>query len=190
MKKIVLLALLLVALTGCSSTPVIDKSSGVDLMGDGVVVKTLTNLHPDPVRSKLYAVNYQQAGLLPVCTEVKFEEISRKRLKFSEVKTGRIYYYDHHKSAMAPFNEHLTLYFGTECNEQEMSQLSDLDQKGIEQGKALVGMSKKGVIYAIGYPPKHQTPSLDSNQWRYWSNRSNTFNVNFGSDGLVSGIQE
>ena len=55
---------------GCASGPtgVVD-SSGVDLMS-APSVYTLVNLQPDEMRGRLYAVNYQQSGLIPAVRRV------------------------------------------------------------------------------------------------------------------------
>ncbi len=63
--------------------------------------------------------------------------------------------------------------------------LSDLDQKGIKDGKAYVGMTKEGVRMALGYPAAHRTPSLDANKWVYWTNRFVTRVIEFDGSGKV-----
>lgn len=50
-------------------------------------------------------------------------------------------------------------------------------------------MSKDAVIAALGYPPKHQTPTLKGNQWRYWRTLFKTFVVHF-EDDKVDNIQQ
>ena len=152
-------------------------------------VVTLTNLHPDQARSRLFAVNYQQDGLIPVCTPVALLERTSERLLFSVQATGRQYeYYHHEKAAAEPFPEHLTHYFGTECPRAELAALPTIDRQGIETGKPLVGMSKRGVELALGYPPRHVTPSLDADRWVYWTNRFNRIALLF-HDGRVSAIE-
>lgn len=152
-------------------------------------VFTLTNLHPDSARSRLFAVNYQQDGLIPVCSEVALLDLDRKRLVFSVGTTGKQYeYYHHEKAAAEPFPDHLARYFGTSCPRDEIAKLPAIDRQGIEQGKALAGMSKRGVVLAMGYPPPHVTPSLDADRWVYWTNRVNRIAVLF-QDGRVSGVQ-
>jgi hypothetical protein len=69
------------------------------------------------------------------------------------------------------------------------SDLSPVDQEGIQAGQAKVGMTKQGVMIALGYPAKHRTPSTDSNAWVFWKNRVNTLVVNFGQDGNVESIK-
>jgi hypothetical protein len=66
------------------------------------------------------------------------------------------------------------------------SGLSGTDRKGITEGKALNGMSKTGVMVALGYPAPFATPSLDSDTWQYWRNKFVKFAVNFKNDAVVS----
>ena len=42
---------------------------------------------------------------------------------------------------------------------------------------------------AIGYPPEHATPSLDSDVWTYWKNRFGKLKVTF-ANGKVSEISD
>ena len=66
--------------------------------------------------------------------------------------------------------------------------LSDVDRQGIQAGKAMVGMSKQGVLVALGYPAKHQTPSTDQNRWVYWKGRHDSYAVEFDDNGMVKSI--
>jgi hypothetical protein len=68
--------------------------------------------------------------------------------------------------------------------------LNAKDEEGVTVGKALVGMTRQGVMVALGYPAKRATPSLDSNIWRYWKGRGDSFTVNFSRDGLVESFGE
>jgi outer membrane protein assembly factor BamE (lipoprotein component of BamABCDE complex) len=63
--------------------------------------------------------------------------------------------------------------------------LSEVDRHGIEAGKALPGMSKQGVTIALGYPAKHKTPSLESNEWVYWTSAHDPITINFDQSGKV-----
>jgi outer membrane protein assembly factor BamE (lipoprotein component of BamABCDE complex) len=187
--KIMALAIATVALAACGSLDIKD-SQGNDLTASGASVKTLTNLHPDEARARLSAVNYQMPGLIPVCTDVTLLDSSKKRLVFKVNSTGRQYNYDYHRSALDPLEIHLQQYFGSQCNSAEIQRLSAVDQEGIRLGKATVGMSKTGVKYAIGYPPKRDTPSLDSNEWKYWSSHFKNMFLVFDAQGKVSEIRQ
>ena len=71
----------------------------------------------------------------------------------------------------------------------ELSPFTTTEKENILAGTVALGMSKAAVIKALGYPPKHKTPSLDGNQWRYWKNRYGTMLVTF-ADGRVSDIKK
>lgn len=71
----------------------------------------------------------------------------------------------------------------------DLSELSDIDREGIEEGTAKKGMTKKGVRIALGYPAKQETPSLENDVWTYWTNRWVTYDVVFNEDGKVQEIR-
>jgi hypothetical protein len=152
-------------------------------------VYTLVNLHPDQENRRLYSVNYQLPYLLSVCSEVTITKLKKKRMNFTDVKTGIEYEYNWHKKATpGGLNQNVLLYFGHECPAEEIKTLSEVDQAGIKRGRASEGMTRRGIIIAIGYPPEHVTPSLDMDQWMYWMNRFNRNALMFGEDGTVESI--
>ncbi|MBP1750829.1 MAG: hypothetical protein H6Q52_3368, partial [Deltaproteobacteria bacterium] len=67
--------------------------------------------------------------------------------------------------------------------------LSEIDRKGISEGKVYSGMSKEGVRIAFGYPAPHKTPSLGSDTWIYWTNRFKTIAVHFDKQGKVESVR-
>lgn len=71
-----------------------------------------------------------------------------------------------------------------------LEKFSSIDRKGIAEGAALVGMSKEGVMAALGYPAAHRTPDLDASRWIYWQNRFRTLAVDFDSNGKVKSITQ
>jgi len=176
------LSVLSLALLACASPP---PPHAVDALIGSPGVVTLTNLHPDEPRSRLHAANFQQAGLIPVCSEVALLERNKERLVFSVNATGKRYEYYHHKAAGEPFPDHLLRYFGTACPRAQLAALDKLDQEGVKQGKALPGMTKQGVVFALGYPPPNVTPSLDADRWIYWTNRFNRRAVVFESGRVL-----
>jgi len=70
----------------------------------------------------------------------------------------------------------------------DLSAYSPDELAAIQRGEAIQGMTKDGVLVAMGPPPAIGTPSLDSNDWKYWNTRFTTFLVRFGSDGHVTAI--
>ncbi len=188
-KKIIIrgtIFLLLGLMAGCSGLTVLNDQ------GEDITVAsplyTLANLHPDEARKKLYAVNYQQPGLIPLCTEVDVLVVNKKVMKFQVKETGVTYNYYYHRAAAEPFDQHIFRFFGATCNRDKVKTLSEIDQKGIKLGKALQGMSKEGVVFAMGLPPMHRTPSTELNTWLYWKNRWGTMSVSFDENGKVNTI--
>ncbi len=50
-------------------------------------------------------------------------------------------------------------------------------REAVRFGKVITGMTHEQVIASLGYPPAHQTPSLDAPQWKYWHTRFASFIV-------------
>lgn len=184
-----LLVGLAVAAVGAWSSPAVGQlvdEAGVDLL-KAPTVYTLTNLHPDEVRRRLYAVNFQQPGLIPRCTVVRISKLRRSAMNFVVVEGTREYEYLNHDAAAEPFNDHLVRFFGSQC-ESDPTGLNDADLAGIRRGVVLPGMTRRGVILAIGYPPRHVNPSIEFGDWTYWRHRYDRFIVRFDEKDLVVSI--
>jgi len=147
---------------------------------------TLVNLHPD--KDRLFDVNYQRSGFIPLCTKVRIDTQDKKVVRFTVLDTGQQYEYLHHH-VIPDFDANVDRVFGTSCAGSRTAGLTSLDQEGIRQGRALVGMTKEGVILAMGYPPEHATPSTESDDWKYWTGKLSTMHVQF-QDGRVSEIKK
>jgi len=183
MKRVIVLVALSLLLTA----RVLVATAGADYPLVGAAgVYTLVNLHPDEERQRLYSVNYQQSGLLLRCTKVKLESLDTRRLKFRVLDNDREYEYIFHNSLREPIPKHLDKVFGTKCD-AKLDGMSEVDRQGVRSGSVLAGMTKRGVTLAIGYPPEHATPSLDSDIWTYWRNRFGKMTVSF-TNGKVTGI--
>jgi len=158
-------------------------SKPVEMFDTGSTLHTLTNLHPDPKKHQLYSSNFLLEGdLIPRCTAVKVVDANKKRFVFT-IKDVEYKYDLNPHSTPDGLDADLKQYFGKSCDAGAVSKLSATDQKGIREGKAYVGMSKQGVIYAIGYPPvTPTTPSMSAPVWKYFHNRFNTMNVEFNGN--------
>ena len=156
--------------------------------GDRLV--TLSNLHPDLNKSLLYTMNYQQPGLIGVCEQIEVVKVKRKKMTF--LWKGRefdIVYEKHTKKAGVSFQESLSDYFGPACDQSKLKSLSKIDRQGVKEGQAKVGMSKAGVLMAMGRPPHHANPDLDAGEWMYWLNRFKRKAIEFDSNGIVTRVR-
>lgn len=131
--------------------------------------------------------NYQKGIMVPVNTEVTFVESDDSVIVVAlpdgaELKLRSIEDYSG-ESVAGIFNRTLGK------TKVDLTKFPKLDRDGIAGAAVAPGMSKDAVVIALGYPPRHRTPSLASDSWRYWRNRFNTFIVRF-EDGKVTEIVE
>ncbi len=71
-----------------------------------------------------------------------------------------------------------------------LTHLTPVDMDGVRLGRALPGMTREGVLTALGFPAQHRTPVLTAPEWTFWKNRFTTLVVVFGPDGLVASIRQ
>ena len=130
--------------------------------------------------------NYQVGAMIPVNTQVKLLEMNEKTISIDvngggqKLKVKNIAKHTGDNTQQA-FNK---LFARQKVN---LGQFNKLEKEHIDAGTVAVGMSKKAVTTAIGYPPSTRTMNLDADSWVYWRHRYNTFIVNF-KNGKVSDI--
>ncbi len=147
-------------------------------------IYTLTNLHFDAGRNRIYSTHYLLEPMIPVCTQVRVEAVSAKKAVFTV--NGKEYSYFFEKYLQRSPQQQLDLVFGPKC--PDLTQLSEVDQKGIKAGSAALGMTRRGVEIANGVPPDHVNRP-DSKEWKYWVNRFSTRRIVFDGN-VVSGIHD
>lgn len=157
----------------------------------GDKIQTLSALHPDSAKQLLYTLNYQLQGMvIPPCTEVTVTDVSKSKMKFDwngvemTVKSEK-----HTKKAGVSFQQALSNYFGESCDKAKLDSLSKIDKEGIRLGIVKNGMTKDGVLFAMGRPPIHANPDLSMPTWTYWINRWKRKLIDFNEDGVVVGTR-
>lgn len=126
--------------------------------------------------------------ILPVNTPVTIRNWGNGFVILSQGEDKRTVYFEYDRRRMEMSVEQY-LEEITELQKIDIGSLSAVDKKGIERGEARQGMSKRGVRIALGYPARHETPSLDDHVWTYWTNRWGRYNVIFDSSGSVQRIE-
>lgn len=158
---------------------------------EGSKVFAITNLHADFGKARLYAMNYQVPRVIPVCSEFTIEDIGKKAIELNFEGADWDFIWDKHtRKAGMSLEENFKLFFAKSCDEasKKISKLSKVDQKGIKKGKPFVGMTKEGILFAMGRPPIHATPSLESSSWIYWTNKWLRDIIEFDDKGVVTKI--
>jgi outer membrane protein assembly factor BamE (lipoprotein component of BamABCDE complex) len=135
--------------------------------------------------------NYTNPGdghmIIPAGTKINITKKSRRGFFFSHEFSGQEAFFEYHQGNMGmDMDTYIDLI--TSTSPVNLSKLSATDQKGIKEGRAIVGMTREGILAALGYPATHRTPSLEATRWIYWQNRFRTLAVDFGGDGKVSSI--
>jgi len=110
--------------------------------------------------------DYQGHDFLPYNTKVEVKKWKRG-YEVKAVGSGEVILFEYKSKNMDGMSgsDYLNLIFSPAS--VSYTGLTAEDEQGIGQGRAMVGMTKQGVMIALGYPAKHRTPSLDGNTWAY-----------------------
>lgn len=184
MKKLVTIAMAasVVALAAsCGGPKKISSDPRLSHIQEGATLELQFNLHPTEAKRTVSALNYQPAALLPRCTKVTINAIDKRRVFFT-TESGVQYRWEADKHIRQDFGHHFAEFFVEHCDNPTLEGFSNEDKQGITDGEVFEGMSKKGVLFAIGLPPDHETPNLDQSVWTYWKNPFARKQVKFDGD--------
>lgn len=132
--------------------------------------------------------NYRKGNLLRINTQVQLKEITDNDIQLEILPShSKLRIENVEKHTGDDVRQAFNKLFGK--NKVDLSRFTRSERDYIDLGRVGKGMRKKAVIAAIGYPPITETPSLDNNEWTYWSSRFNRFIVKFQND-KVAQIQD
>lgn len=153
------------------------------------------NLHTDKLLKRVYSINYQlTGGLIPWGTEVEIVKVQRNYLLFREVESGVQwnYWFSGRTRQAVRLEDHVRRVFVENIDEikGKVASLSELDRDGIYEGRVIEGMSRSGVLVAMGYPPEHANGKkiMKARDWHYWLSRFNKITVSFNRQGNVARV--
>jgi len=133
--------------------------------------------------------NYRKGTLIPINTPVGLLSLDADRAVLGIIQNGEPLIIEN----VAKYTlDRMPIAFSkvTGTSKVDLTQFTEAEREAILAGQVKPGMRKKAVLAAIGYPPQHKTPSLDANDWRYWSNRFDTFVVHFNNDQVENIVQQ
>jgi len=151
------------------------------------------NIHAQegPRDAKASYANWTDPGaghfIIPVNTKIVTEPY-RKGFIITDVEKKKEVYFEYNAKYMKMSQEDYIKLI-TSAEPVSLDGLSSLDQKGVKEGKARIGMSKKGIMAALGYPCAVATASPEENIWTYWRNRWKKTTVEFDEAGFVKEIK-
>jgi hypothetical protein len=142
------------------------------------------------------STNYQRGVFVPINSRAKLSPIMRRevpRRRRSEIAeltirlldsktTIRIMNVRRHSKLL--LNDIVYRMFSPEP--VDLSAFDEETRSLIKSGTLREGMTRYQVLLTRGYPPEHQTPSLESDTWIYWSSRFSSHALVFSDGRLTS----
>lgn len=135
-------------------------------------------------KNNFRTTNYRKGTLIPINTPVILQTMNEKEAELRLVNGGTLTIENVPKHTVDTMQTAFNKIFG--LKKVDLTPFSPAERDAIMAGQVIKGMNRKAVIAAIGYPPKHQTPSLTADNWTYWSNRFDRFIVRFKNNKVVS----
>ncbi|MDD1623043.1 MAG: hypothetical protein LUQ11_16335 [Methylococcaceae bacterium] len=180
-KNAILMLLGLAVLAGCNKDLKTDQPAAS--VQPAQVYYTQFSLYEE--KDHFRTTNYRIGTLIPINTAVTLQAMGGDEAELRLVDSGRPLTIENVRKFT---KDEMPIAFSkiAATTKVDLNQFSAAERESILEGQVTKGMSKKAVLAAIGYPPQHVTPSLDSNDWTYWSNRFNRFVVKFKNDKVDS----
>jgi hypothetical protein len=145
------------------------------------------------LRSSLYfedeeyvGTNYARGTLVPINTPVKIDEIKKESIVAHRTDTGeKLEIKNVDKYTKKSITQLAGLLFSAE--KTPLERLPDEMASAIRAGEMRKGMTKEQVLMTRGYPPAHETPSVQGDRWVYWSSRFVKQTIVFNNGRLSEG---
>ena len=145
------------------------------------------------LRSNLYfedsehaATNYTRGTMVPINTPVRIDAIRGNSISLRRIDTGdKLEIENVEKYTRKSMVEVARLIFAIE--QTPLEELSDELAAEIRAGTLRKGMTKEQVLMTRGYPPAHETPSVESDRWVDWISRFVNLTLVFSNGRLIEG---
>jgi len=137
-------------------------------------------------QNRFRTTNYRKGQLIPINTAVALLSLDSDQAVLRVEASGQLITIENvQKFTKDEMPIAFSKIAGT--SKVDLNRFTAAERESILAGQVKKDMSKKAVLAAIGYPPQHVTPSLDGDDWTYWSNLFNRFVVKF-KNGKVDSI--
>ncbi|MBU2623234.1 MAG: hypothetical protein KKD92_13040 [Proteobacteria bacterium] len=134
----------------------------------------------------ILSTNYHRGTILPIGTKVSIHKLINRKIQFTPEGSAQMFtIINDKKTNTLSIDELFNRYFSIEAVQAGVGdyyQATEADRENIKKGVITLGMSRKAVLMAYGYPPTHKTPLLTSDIWYYWYARLHKVNVFFKDD--------
>lgn len=114
--------------------------------------------------------NYARGNVVPINTPVKLVAMSGSKLTLKRLDSGKeIKVENEPKFTKKTIAEIAALMLAAE--KTPLEKLPQEVATAVTNGDMRRGMTKELLLLARGFPPAHETPSIDGDRWVYWSSR-------------------
>ena len=132
------------------------------------------------------ATNYARGAIVPINTPVRIVSMRGKKIEIKRLDAGDTLEIENvEKYTRKSLPELARILFSAEPTPIE--QLPEELAASIRNGDMRLGMTKEQVLMARGYPPAHETSSIESDRWIFWSSRFVKHTVIFANGRLTAG---
>lgn len=138
--------------------------------------------------NKILSTNYHRGNILHIGTKVKIHSINNERIKFTPDGSAQMFaIINDNQTSLISTDELFNQYFSAEAVQVGVGdyQATEAERENIKTGIIAIGMSKKAVLMAYGYPPRHKTPLLTGDIWHYWYTIPQQVLVYFKDDKII-----
>jgi hypothetical protein len=137
-------------------------------------------------KGKHLATNYARGDLLPINTEVELVSIRGDEIRLRRKDTDENVTIVNVPKYTLGSTEELAGRILAD-RETPLDEIPEKFARAIKSGTLRLGMTRELALMARGYPPAHETPSIDGDIWKYWSSRFVVQTVVFDGDRLIEG---
>lgn len=137
-------------------------------------------------KNRYFTTNYLRGIPVPINSKATILDYNRKNIIIRLKNGNKIKIRNIQKFSQSTVEQIFERMFS--AKPVSLKKFKKKTRTNIKNGYVTIGMSKKAVLLAIGYPPGHETPSTDLDRWKYWKNRFDTIIYRFNSKGKLSDI--
>ena len=143
---------------------------------------TCCNFHHD--RDWISDANWRTLPMIPAGARIKVLDYGSNRASVEiDGKPMRIGHdYGRREESLQQFIQKLVVKNDPKAR---IAKYPEKTRSAIREGRVIPGMTREQVIIAVGYPPTHRTPSLESSVWNLWATRTGRYEVHFNGKGTV-----
>ena len=121
-------------------------------------------------KNEYKTTNYGRGNIVPINTPVKLISMAGAKMTLKRLDNGQeIKVENEDKFTKKSIPEIASLLLSTD--KTPIEKLPEEVAAAVRNGDLRKGMTREVVLMTRGYPPAHETPSIEGDRWVYWSSR-------------------